>query len=348
MAEEIEQKQAPKLNPDWFVRGVLTKLGDTFDRLTGRGWKPSSSLATSGLIERLKLLLDEQVRTDEDGRRYVPHNIKLKMQWDKFSTDSETALRSLEHELLTAAVDHINDRLYYTYAPLSLEVKPDYFTSGVKLFVSFDTGDQTSDDEAELAVSVPGMRSEELLTDVDPNAISPAAAFEIPAIARFTIDGREQTVQLRFQRGKRLSVGRTRENDLTVDHTSVSKAHGSLMLDEDRRLVVADTGSTNGTFINGQRIAYGKAMTLDAGDRLQFGSIEVKFDLLTPTGSDQDCVDRVPEAVPTPKQLEETAPASSILRPIAPPETELASGSRPAPPTQPSIDLPHDNVEKNA
>ena len=39
------------------------------------------------------------------------------MQWDKFSTDAEDAIKKLEHELLTAAIDHINDNRYHTYAP---------------------------------------------------------------------------------------------------------------------------------------------------------------------------------------------------------------------------------------
>ena len=50
------------MSPDWFVRGVLTKLGETFDQFTGRNWKPSSSLATSELTERLKILLDAEAK----------------------------------------------------------------------------------------------------------------------------------------------------------------------------------------------------------------------------------------------------------------------------------------------
>ena len=39
--------------------------------------------------------------------------------------------------------------------------------------------------------------------------------------------------------------------------------------------MVADTGSTNGTFISGQRIPYGKAMLVNNGEKLKFGTIEV-------------------------------------------------------------------------
>src|SRR5918996_629629 len=111
MADNV-QPQKKNFTPDWFVQGALTRIGDMFDRLTGRGWKPSSSLATSEVIERMKRLMSAEIKSVENGRKFVPHNIKLKMQWDKFSTDSETSLKALENELLTAAVDFINDHRY--------------------------------------------------------------------------------------------------------------------------------------------------------------------------------------------------------------------------------------------
>ena len=99
------------------MRGALTKIGDTFDRMTGRRWIPSSSLATSGLIERLKLLMDGEARLIPGKGTVVPHNIKLKMQWDKFSTDADDAMVKLETELLTAAADHINIDIIYLPDP---------------------------------------------------------------------------------------------------------------------------------------------------------------------------------------------------------------------------------------
>src|SRR5580765_7671021 len=107
---------------EWLMRGALTKIGDTIDRLTGRRWIPSSSLATSELVARIKKLLDEEAKEVPGKGIVVPHNSKLKMQWDKFSTDADDALEKLEYELLAAAADHINDSLYYTYAPLRIEV----------------------------------------------------------------------------------------------------------------------------------------------------------------------------------------------------------------------------------
>ncbi len=258
---------------DWLVQGVLTKLGETFDGLTGRKWKPSSSLATSQLVEKLKHLLDAEVQDLGAKGKFVPHNLKLKMQWDKFSTDAENALKKLEAELLTAAVDHINDNRYHTFAPLKLEVKPDYFTDGVKLLVSFDKF-ADEDRDAEVNVTLPEAKAGELYP-AQTTAID--TGVEI-FIAQFASNGITQKVNLRFQNNGRLSVGRTRENDLNIDDASVSKVHASLFLNSDNYLTIADTGSTNGTFINGERISYGKAHVIGKNDKINFGTVDVSFE----------------------------------------------------------------------
>lgn len=274
----MSEKPSPsnkQISPDWFVQGILTKIGDTFDRLTGRGWKPSSSLATSELVEKLKQLVDSEVRESEGNRRFVPHNIKLKMQWDKFSTDSEDSLKKLENELLTALVDHINDKRYYTYSPITLEVKPDYFTSGVKLFAGFEKSDE-EERETAIDVSMPGFKDE----PSNRTALSNHVQDRERVIVRFELQGKTCQKELVFEDRKRLSVGRTKENDLAVDDASVSKMHASLMMNAERQLVVADTGSTNGTFVNGERISYGKAMTFSAGQKLRLGTVELAFEVI--------------------------------------------------------------------
>ena len=282
MAEnELPAKKG--FSADWLIRGVLTRIGDTFDRITGRGWKPSSSLATSELIERLKLLLDTEATEDETGRRFVPHNIRLKMQWDKFSTDSDESLRKLEEEFLTATVDHINDRHYYTLAPLSVVIKPDYFTQGVKLFVSFE---KFADEECEAAVHVPVPGAVEADAGSAPE---PSARFTV--FVRFQARSGERQLTFDLAPGDRLGIGRTKQNDITLDDESVSKIHASLSLTDAGGVVVSDTGSTNGTFINGERIAYGKAHDLAPDDVLKIGLVELYIRVEPFAGS---AVDDVP------------------------------------------------------
>ena len=272
MTEEAKPSNK-KFSPDWFMRGALTRIGDSFDRLTGRKWVPSSSLAASALIERIKKLLDSEAIEVEGKGKVVPHHIQLKMQWDQVSDDSEDALKRLQTELMVATVDHINDSLYYTYAPVSLEIKPDYFLEGVKLYASFDEFDKENA-SAEVNVTVPAINLSE--AGVVPPAIA-APPVEV-YMARFSIKGAANEKRLEFSKDRRCSVGRSGGNDLVLDDASVSKMHAALSVTEDGSLVVADTGSTNGTFINGQRIAYGKAMALVENDKVKFGQIDVTFE----------------------------------------------------------------------
>lgn len=256
------------------MRGILTKLGESLDKLTGRNWKPTSSLATSELIERLKKLLDAKVKDLGEKGRFVPHNIKLKMQWDKFSTDAEKALQKLQNELHAAAIDHINDNRYHTYAPLKVEVKPDYFTEGVDLYIGFDKfADEEKDAEDIIKLTMPQVNLQNIVINPEPEPEPEPEKF----VAAFKAGEKEKSVELEFKTGKRLNVGRTKENDLIIDDASVSKIHASLVLNGENQLMVADTGSTNGTFINGQRIAYGKASLINDADKVRFGTVEVFF-----------------------------------------------------------------------
>lgn len=274
MSEENNSSKN-KISIEGLMRGVLTKLGDMFDSLTGRRWTPSSSLATSELSEKLKKLLDMEVKDLGPKGKFVPHNIKLKMQWDKFSTDSEEAITRLENELKIAAIDHINDNRYHTYAPIHLEVTPDYFTEGVKLLVTFDKFDEEKR-EAAVNVTVPQIKVGDYMPELLPE-IKPEAEAET-FIAHFTLNAKQKQVELTFKEKARRSVGRTKENDLSLEDTSVSKIHAALVLNAEKQLMVADTGSTNGTFINEKRIAYGRAFPVEDGDKVKFGNIEVVFE----------------------------------------------------------------------
>jgi hypothetical protein len=317
---EKEQVSKKGISADWLLRGALTRIGDTFDRLTGRRWVPSSSLATSELIEKLKALLESEKRTDDIGREYVPHNIKLKMQWDKFSSDSEESLRKLENEMLTAMVDFINDNRYYTYSPIHIEVKPDYFTKGVKLFLSFDEAEEER--EADIHVSnAPA-------ADTKSQEAGPAFSVRFA----FTAAGKDVMKEIEFAPGVRVSVGRTKENGLAVDDPSVSKVHASMVLNAEGRLAIADTGSTNGTFVDGTRIAYGKAVVLEPGSKLMLGlvSVGLKF------------VER-PAPAPVEDELPDTASYKVgefefTQRMERPAETNGAPAPEPAP-TESAIDL---------
>lgn len=284
MADDKGSTAKKGFSLDWLIGGVLSRLGDTFDRITGRNWNPSSNLATSKLEEKLKLLMDAEVREAEGGGRFVPHVFKLKIQWNKFSTDSDQDLEKLEHELHAAAIDHINDRLYHTYAPIQVHVEKDYFVEGVRFIAGF--GKYAANEEDEIAVNVTlknipvGEPAAEETPSEPPAEERPESGPEI--CFDLLLRGKPVRRCVSFGETKRFSVGRSGSNDIVIDDPSVSKVHASVALGKSGGIVIADTGSTNGTFVGGSRMPYGKAVPLTGGGKVRFGDVETVITVTVP------------------------------------------------------------------
>ena len=69
------------------------------------------------------------------------------------------------------------------------------------------------------------------------------------------------------------TIGRLAENALQIEDDSVSSSHAEVFAEDDR-FFVRDLGSTNGTFLNGEKI---EKSLLHEGDELRFGSVLTRF-----------------------------------------------------------------------
>ena len=88
-----------------------------------------------------------------------------------------------------------------------------------------------------------------------------------------TIDEGEPEHTFRILPGGVRTVGRAAGADFIVDAPLVSRVHCRLTALADGALEVQDLDSTNGTFINGERIQTGR---LASGDRLGVGRVELE------------------------------------------------------------------------
>jgi pSer/pThr/pTyr-binding forkhead associated (FHA) protein len=83
------------------------------------------------------------------------------------------------------------------------------------------------------------------------------------------------------EKGKKYTIGRSSENDLSIDNPVVSKYHFSICLDWDNLLIAEDLNSKNGLYLNGKRIS--RAIEIYSNDVLNIGSLEVTIsDSLAP------------------------------------------------------------------
>ena len=70
-----------------------------------------------------------------------------------------------------------------------------------------------------------------------------------------------------------LIVGRSNEIDLVLAEDMVSRKHARILL-KDGQVSIADLGSTNGTFVNGEKV---REAQLSEGDRVLIGSSILKL-----------------------------------------------------------------------
>lgn len=267
--EQPARKRREEALPERLLRRVLEGMGDVVDRRFGRTVEPRSGLTTSKLIERMKKLIDERVRDEGNKGRIAPHQLLLKVEWGTHSEAPPEILNDLKNEVLTAAIDHINDHRYRTLGPVNVEVEVDIFTTGISVdptFGEFEEDLRRQDEER---------RATKMGVPI-PSAAPPMP--DIQVIARVTQQNGTREVPLIFRPGgRRLNVGRASDNELTLNDASVSKIHAALLMTGEGTLLVADTGSTNGTFINGRRISYGESRAIEDGDVIGFGDVEVRL-----------------------------------------------------------------------
>ncbi len=267
--EQAGKKRREEALPERILRRVLEGMGDVVDRRFGRTVEPRSGLTTSKLIERMKRLIDERVRDEGNRGRIAPHHLVLKVEWGTHSEAPPEILNDLKNEVLAAAIDHINDHRYRTLGPVEVDAEVDIFTTGISVdptFGEFEEDLRRQDEERRAAkMGVP-----------IPSAAPPMP--DIQVVARITQQNGTREVPLVFRPGgRRLNVGRASDNDMTLNDNSVSKIHAALLMTAEGSLLVADTGSTNGTYINGRRIAYGESRVIEDGDVIGFGDVEVRL-----------------------------------------------------------------------
>ena len=133
----------------------------------------------------------------------------------------------------------------------------------------------------------PGEESGEFVAETDPTVIyvpvretslTPEAARAmsgVKGIALIVERGREAGKTWLLGMGD-TELGRHLSNDIVLDDITVSRRHCTIRV-TDQKVSLLDAGSTNGSYVNGQRV---DAAPLAAGDRLMIG----KFHLMVARG----------------------------------------------------------------
>src|SRR5713226_1912839 len=72
------------------------------------------------------------------------------------------------------------------------------------------------------------------------------------------------------------NIGRAEDMQIVIDNVSVSRRQAQIRLEDDGSWTVQDLGSSNGTFLNGERLT--AAQRLKRGDEISFGKFSLFFE----------------------------------------------------------------------
>lgn len=197
-------------------------------------------------------------------KTFVPNSYVVSLSPADFA-QFEPYRRSLERDLAEALLGAARERSYTLLAFPSVELERDDDLSRGDVRVSCAlvdaSGDEVAPGSPELGSVAAGhtvILDRDALLRERPRA--PRAFLEVPQERRRLALGAEP-----------LTVGRDPENDLVLDDRRVSRRHAEIRL-RLGRYTLYDLQSTNGTFVNGRRVA---EVALSDGDRVQIGGTEI-------------------------------------------------------------------------
>lgn len=122
-----------------------------------------------------------------------------------------------------------------------------------------------------------------------------------------------------------LTIGREPSNEIPINDAEISRKHARLSVQGDN-YVIEDLGSTNGTFVNGQRLM--GPHVLKPGEIVSFGEqISCTYEAISEVDANATIISSKPAAPPpTAPSVQPMPPSASEPKPAAPP---------PPPPSQP-------------
>jgi predicted component of type VI protein secretion system len=135
--------------------------------------------------------------------------------------------------------------------------------------------------------------------------------------------------------GDQLTIGRDSTNEIVINDAEVSRRHARLTF-QGGKYVLEDLGSTNGTFVNGQRLSGPRV--LKAGEVISFGEqIVLVFESVSLDPGATMVSPRAAAAIPA-------SPRPMAPPPPPPPPPAQYAGSVPAGPVMPPVQATRNNT----
>jgi len=205
------------------------------------------------------------------AKTFVPNSYVVSLSPADYA-QFEQYKRSLERDLAEAVLGAARDRRFTLLAYPTVEIEEDADLSPGDLRVACALVDSSGEEvPANEPDRLGGIAAGHTMI-LDRDALLSAK----PRAPQGAIVAREGTVERQVRlSAEPLTVGRDPKNDIVLDDRRVSRRHAEIRL-RLGRYTLYDLQSTNGTFVNGRRIA---EMVLSDDDRITIGGAELQIRL---------------------------------------------------------------------
>ncbi|GER22942.1 phosphopeptide-binding protein [Zafaria cholistanensis] len=214
----------------------------------------SSDVKPVEIASRLRNEMDAKTLGLSEGRTLAPNSFTVRLSADDFARVRQWG-PTLAEELCTVALKHAKSQQYTLQGAVRVsfhkdpELKPGHFTIDA---------DMARDSASEAPAAPP----------------APAAPARQPAQLQPVLDINGQRYALNADS---IILGRSGDADILIDDPGVSRRHLEIVR-EGGSVWAVDLGSTNGSYVNGQRVA-GREELFD-GSIIAMGRTRITFRLL--------------------------------------------------------------------
>jgi hypothetical protein len=239
------------------ARRILERLGSKVDSKVGQSTLSQREIGE--ITSRIERVIESSLRNDKNGvKRVAPNRFKVLFTYEETNRLNSQYIELLAKELKGGIFEYINNRRYETRGPVVVETGRDVFTKATVIRAAFEGEQETplaSASQSQGAEAAPQTQGARI-------------------VSLNSSDGRSFRVELKSD-GAPAYVGRTPGNSVQIDDSSISRLHCSLALKNNGDVIVADLGSSNGTYVNDHLIAVKETRALKQGDVIGVGDFKL-------------------------------------------------------------------------
>lgn len=244
------------------ARRILERLGSKVDAKSAAE-QTLSPREVGELTSRIERVIEASLREDKDGvKRVAPNRYKVLFTYEQTSRLNSQYIELLGKELKAAIFEFINNRRYETRGPIEVETGSDLFAKVTVIRPTFEG-------ESDAAKLIEPPRA-----TASPSGPSAGRPPGVRIMSLNNADGRSFRLELKPDSAPAY-IGRASTNAVRIDDSSISRLHASIAQRSNGEIVIADLGSSNGTYVNDRLLAANEARTLNRGDVIGVGEFKL-------------------------------------------------------------------------